>query len=293
MNATEQARWKSEVLDVVFVALAGADELKGVLVYKGARVLALHLGVGRQSLDIDSNMLASFNASMPDRDEQRAFLEGTLRTAIGLHFDTQNPVVYELKTLKVTKKPSVEHARGWNAFEVRMNVNDLRRRVLGLPVLTIDIAAPETLLPGSVTTVQIDGREIRAYCLERIAGEKLRAFLSSLPTYRRKVSKPGETIRAKDLYDVARIRRERELTERGFWDQVGAEFRVACASRFIDCDGLGTFREAWAETKAAYDEPTIPRDIAFEEVETTLIAIVERFIETGVLPFTHPLPEQV
>lgn len=53
----------------------------------------------------------------------------------------------------------------------------------------------------------VDGHVVMAYTLQRIAGEKLRAFLSSLPTYRRQVKTPGEVVRVKDIYDLACILR--------------------------------------------------------------------------------------
>ncbi len=126
--------------------------------------------------------------------------------------------------------------------------------------------------------------------MERIAGEKLRAFLSSLPAYRAKVNKPGNAVRAKDLYDIARIRRSRDLAEQEFWRSVGREFRLACRSRYIDCAGLATFQEQWNVTKATYSQATIPADIPFDEVEATLSAIIQFFEAENFVPFSFPLP---
>jgi hypothetical protein len=120
---------------------------------------------------------------------------------------------------------------GWDAFKVRMNVNDLSKHVRGLPALEIDVAAPEELLDTSVATIEVGGHRVYAYTLERIAGEKLRAFLSSLPAYRAKVKKPGEAVRAKDLYDVSRIRGVYGLEQVEFWRLAGEEFRLACPVR--------------------------------------------------------------
>lgn len=88
---------------------------------------------------------------------------------------------------------------------------------------------------------------MHAYTLVRIAGEKLRAFLSSLPAYRAKVKKPGEAVRAKDLYDISRIRRVHGLEQIEFWRRAGEEFHVACRYRYIDCHlggNLGKERSA-------------------------------------------------
>src|SRR5438552_753157 len=107
--------------------------------------------------------------------------------AIRRHFEQQDPVRYELTRLLVRTYPPNSHPRGWDAFKVRMNVNDLRKEVLGLPALEIDVAAPEELSDSSVSAINVGGHRVYAYTLERIAGEKLRAFLSSLPAYRAKM----------------------------------------------------------------------------------------------------------
>jgi len=50
MNQKDGERWKSQVLDEIFIALAASEQLDEALVFKGARVLNLRLGIGRQSL---------------------------------------------------------------------------------------------------------------------------------------------------------------------------------------------------------------------------------------------------
>ncbi len=291
MKQAEAEAWKSNVLDEIFAALAESKKLDEALVFKGARVLSLRLGGGRQSLDIDSNLRGSFIEQFPTRDQQRTFLEEEMTQSIRRHFERQDPVRFELVRLQVKQHPPNGHPMGWDAFIVRLNVNDLTRNVRGLPALEIDVAAPEDLLDNSVSTIKIGGHEIRAYTLERITGEKLRAFLSSLPAYRAKLKKPGDTVRARDLYDISRIFRARNLTDTGFWHAVGQEFQLACRSRYIDCSGLATFQDQWDVTKKTYSEASIPQDIPFDEVENSLAAIVEFFGRVGVIPFSFELPE--
>jgi hypothetical protein len=291
MNQKDGDRWKSQVLDEIFVALAASKQLNEALVFKGARVLNVRLGIGRQSLDLDSNLVASFVQRYSDREAQRVFLEEEMTRAVRRHFERLEPVQYELAALKVRTYPPKSHPMGWDAFKVRMNVNDLGKRVSGLPALEIDVAAPEELLDTSVATIEVGGHHVNAYTLERIAGEKLRAFLSSLPTYRAKVKKPGEAVRVRDLYDVSRIRSVRGLEHVEFWRLAGEEFRVACRSRYIDCQGLTTFQEQWAVTRKTYEEATIPKDISFEQAEATLVAIVSFLEAQGIVPFAFPLPE--
>jgi hypothetical protein len=291
MNQTDAERWKSQVLDEIFVGLAASEPLEEALVFKGARVLNVRLGGGRQSLDLDSNLASAFVEKYPDRETQRAFLEEQMTRAVRRHFEREEPVRYELSTLTVRTYPPKSHPMGWDAFKVKMNVNDLSRRVRGFPALEIDVAAPEELLDTSVETIEVGGHRVYAYTLERIAGEKLRAFLSTLPAYRAKVQKPGESVRARDLYDISRIRRVHALEQVEFWRLVGQEFRVACRSRCIDCQGLATFQEQWAVTRKTYEEVTIPKDISFAEAEATLVAVVKFLDAQGFVPFTFPLPE--
>jgi hypothetical protein len=291
MNRNDADHWKSQVLDEIFIALAASEQLDEALVFKGARVLNVRLGgAGRQSLDLDSNLAAPFVKQHPDREEMRTFLKQEMTRALQRQFERRDPVQYELTALDVRTYPPKNHPRGWDAFKVRINVNDLSKHVKGLPALEVDVAAPEELLGSSVATLEVGRHRVHAYTLVRIAGEKLRAFLSSLPAYRAKLNKPGGAVRAKDLYDLARIRRVHGLERVEFWQPAAEEFYVACRSRYIDCQGLTTFQEQWAVTRKTYEEATIPKDISFGEAESTLAAVVDFLEVQKVLPFSFPLP---
>lgn len=291
MNQNDRDHWKSQVLDEIFIAMAASNQLDEILVFKGARVLNVRLGGGRQSLDLDSNLVTPFIQQYPNREAQREFLEREIARAVRRHFEQQDVVKFELTSIEVHTYPPKSHPMGWDAFKVKLKVNDLSKYVSGLPAIEIDIAAPEELKPTSVSTIEVGGHQVQAYTLERIAGEKLRAFLSSLPAYRAKVKKPGDAVRSKDLYDIGRIYRVHGLEPSHFWQLAGEEFRIACRSRYIDCLGLPTFQEQWEVTRKTYTEATIPKDIAFEEAEATLIAIVKFFEINEIVPFTFPLPQ--
>lgn len=290
MNPKDGERWKSETLDEILAALAASERLDEALIFKGARVLNIHLGLGRQSLDLDSNLSARFVQKHPDRQAQREFLEREITRAVRHHFERQEPVKYELTGVKVQTYPAKSDPMGWDAFKVKINVNDLTKHVKGLPALEIDVAAPEELLDTSIATIEVGGHHAHAYTLERIAGEKLRAFLSSLPTYRAKVRKQGEAVRARDLYDISRIHGVRGLGDVEFWRLVGKEFQIACRSRYVDCLGLETFQEQWGVTQKTYTEATIPKDISFEHAEAILVEVVRLLEAEGVVPFAFPLP---
>ncbi len=278
---------------MAFQALAASSELTDKLVYKGARVLALRLGgEHRASYDLDANLLLSFARKCPERDEQAKRLDELLTQAIATHADTQDPVRYELLKVKVAHRPRNDHPLGWNAFDVTVQLRDLQNEgILGLPNITFDIAAPEDLGASAIAPLDVGGETVFAYTLQRIAGEKMRAFLSSLSAYRRKVHKPGDSARVKDLYDVSRILNSVPLDDTEFWTNAGEEFRLACASRYIDCTGIGTFAEDLAVTRATYaSDATLPKDVDFDDAWRAIEAIVGFWEELGIFPLAFALP---
>ncbi len=210
MNRAGAVDWKEEVQIEILESLLTHVPLQPVLVFKGAHVLNERLQEpGRRSLDIDSNLLQGFVQSTPDRTTQQAILERELQLAISRYFQSQSPVMYSLQKIHVKPRPSRLHPRGWDAYDVRISIIDhTRSGVLGLPSITLDIAAPEALRQNSIAPLRQNEATVWAYTLERITGEKLRAFLSSLPAYRTKVAKPGEAVRVKDVFDIARIHRK-------------------------------------------------------------------------------------
>jgi hypothetical protein len=55
MNRADSDTWTNKALDEVLVAMIAAQPLREALIFKGARILNLHIREDRQSLDIDSN----------------------------------------------------------------------------------------------------------------------------------------------------------------------------------------------------------------------------------------------
>jgi hypothetical protein len=294
MNQNDADKWKADVLSHILFALAASSELKAVLVYKGALILNKRLATERMSLDIDSNLLQAFVSACPGMKDQAILLEKIFTTAISKYFNRQDPVRYELSSIKIERTPPVDHPLGWDAFKIKINIADFKNRgVRGLQALTIDVAAPETLTINSVSEIDLGGNVVNAYTLERIAGEKMRAFLSTLPAYRAKVKKPGEAVRVKDLYDLARIIRAKPITDESFWEMAGEEFKLACSSRYIDCAGLLTFKENWVETQRLYEtDPMLPKDVQFDEIDKIITDINQFLSKRKITPFKSTLPEK-
>ncbi len=211
-------KWKSNLLDIVFEAIAAHAPLRKILIFKGARVLNRLLKTHRQSFDLDSNLTETFDFSSPNRLAQMKFFESQMKEALSRFFQKSKEQNLELGPVKVEQKPKLGHPLKWDAFYVRIAVKDRSKaNVLGLPTLDLDIAAPEELSPKSVADLEVGGHIVQAYTLERIAGEKLRAFLTSLPIYRKKLNGTDRTPRVKDLYDLTRIYRARSISDCAFW----------------------------------------------------------------------------
>lgn len=289
MNRESREHWINEILNEVFLAVIAWEPLRNALIFKGARILNLHLGDNRQSLDIDSNIAPELAASTPDLGAQASFLEEQIPPALRRHFERQNPVKFKLGRVDVVRKPPKGHLRGWNAFLLRIEVQDNSLAgVRGLPMLEIDVAAPETLGPAAVETLNVQGIPARVYALHRIAGEKLRAYLTSLPAYRRKMQGGEREFRVKDLHDIARILRARPDSDAKFWTEAGYEFKLACQSRLVDCRGLESFAENWSQARERYETDKSLVNVSFDEAERALKIVVGLIEKQGIFPLEFP-----
>lgn len=291
MNSRQHEDWKFESLRHLLLSIAESEILKNCMIFKGAFILNYYLPTQRISLDIDSNLDSDFLKKYPSREQQISFLSTNLEQSISFYFEKQDPVRYQLSNIRILPRPKNDHPKGWNGYEISITILDNERSgVRGLPVLTIDLVAPEQLSKNSVKPILLGASTIRAYSLERIAGEKARAYLSSLPTYRDKVKKSEKAVRVRDLYDLARILQHKTISEKGFWKIAGEEFKIACASRFVDCSGRKSFQEDWPRIVELYDKsPTIPKDIPFKEIEKSIRDISGFWQRIAIIPFSFPL----
>jgi hypothetical protein len=122
------------------------------------------------------------------------------------------------------------------------------------------------------------------YALHRIAGEKLRTYLTSLPAYRRKMKGGDREFRVKDLYDLARILRARPASDAIFWTEAGHEFHLACKSRMVDCRGLESFMENWPLARQRYETDRSLVHVPFDEAESALKSVVGLLDRQGLFP---------
>lgn len=291
MDSARQTEWKDELLGEILKAVSAHPPLRPALIFKGARILNLHLGSQRQSLDIDANLRVEFQREIPDRKMQSDWFETQLTVAVRNHFEEQDPVRYELESVKVVQNPpTIPHPRGWDGLVARIKVTDQKLRgVRALPTVELEIAAPEELGADAVCEVPLDDLTVQAYALHRIAGEKMRAFLTSLPAYRSKISSSQREVRAKDLHDLARILEARPIDDEEFWLRAAHEFQLACKSRFVDCEVPETFRQEWDTTRAIYESEAKLVAVPWADVEKALTEILGLFSRYSVFPLSYPL----
>jgi len=292
MNQSQQENWQFEAISQILIAMAENKSIQNILVFKGALILYKRLQSPRKSLDIDSNMVTNFIKKYPYKEQQISILKKRLERSITDHFEHQDPVRFELNKIKIDPSPRTTHPFGWDGYSITISLLDHENSgVRGLPSLSIDIAAPESYSKHSYSELKIGKSKIRAYTLERIAGEKARAFLTSLCAYRDKVGKREKAIRVKDLYDLALIARIKSISNKTFWRMAGYEFKISCETRFVDCSGPETFQEEWQLTEKHYDmSPIIPKDISFKKVEKSILVISKYWKKIGIIPFFFPLP---
>ena len=230
-------------------------------------------------------------------------LETLLGEALRTHFAEQAVDRYGIKSVNVRKKPrNKPHPAGLDGYKVSIGIEDRARpAVKGLPAIKIDIAAPEELGEHSVGELEIAGHSVIAYREPRLIGEKLRAFLSSLPEFRRKSPRSrtdgpvGERIRVKDVFDIAVCESVYSLQGNDeFWAEVMDEFVMACRSRGVDCEGLSTFEQKLAETRQQYEaDEGLQSSIEFEAAWKVIQEIVTRMEHQGVVPLEFPLPPRI
>jgi hypothetical protein len=287
-------QWRDSVLNVVLKAIATSPALNQSLVFKGARILKQHLGRGRFSMDIDSSFSTGFMQEHKTRDQWKIFIESELPSALRNYFSSQELVRYEFQGLEITHRPKVNpHPRGWNGLIMKLKILD--SSFGETPVLDVEINAPERYDQNSIQRLIVEGIEVNAYTLARCVGEKFRAYLSMTRPYREKIGeKKIPPLRVKDLYDISLSKRVHGLSENtSFWNTVGAQFRLACESRYVDCAGIKTFEETWGSAQESYQKETtlqIEELIGWEEVRISVEEIIGFFESQGLFPIEVPLP---
>lgn len=296
MDKRSQEAWKHEALEMVFSALAHNRTLVSRLIFKGARVLNRRLkDNSRQSLDLDANLREEFLREYPGASERAQALADALRRGITNYLAEQESTPYTLESVTVNREPwPGEHPFGWDGMKAHIRLHDARHaQVLGLPALEIDFSAPEPMGARGVAPLHLNDGVVEAESLARMTGEKLRAFLQSLPAWRAKIGSRPRAVRVRDLFDLKRVAVTRPLSDASFWDEVGAQFSLACESRAVDCHGVQTFAEQLEVTRTTFEsDTTIPKTWSFDELWRNLKQIVEHLEQSGVVPMTFPVPHR-
>lgn len=282
MDPQARAAWQDEALDFVLIAIGAAAALRESLVFRGARILDHHLdGPRRPSLDLDAVL------SMPATSIDRTALEEDFLRALRDAAEAMEPVIYAPERVQIALSPRLGNARGWDGLKVAITLRDLRRAgTLGIPVLTMDLAAPEQFGEGAVERrVLADGYVLVCSNHNLIAG-KLRAFLESTAFHRTKLELPHRPLRVKDLVDLARVWDVYCHEPDTFWHTVAQHFATACACRLVECEGWRTFARLSEAAREAYEvEPMATASgLSFEETWERLELLVGRIMAAGALP---------
>jgi hypothetical protein len=286
-------RWRDEVLEEVLRAMAAHSELNKALIFKGARILKQRLGMGRSSLDVDSSFSAEFTVEHPAREERLIFIRENLAEALNNYFNNMEVVRYSVQRIEVRHRPTAENQFGWNGVKIILAVSDGELAgIENLPNLEIEVSSTEKYDENSLAKLNLDGTEVTAYTLERCIGEKFRAYLSSTPSYRHKISRPEPmALRVKDLYDIALAMRVKPISSNeDLWDRAATQFKLASEYKFVDCAGASTFTATWQLAEPLYrEDPTLPKDIPWEEAAQAVETALTFFEKIGIVPFEYPL----
>ena len=187
------------LLDEVYRGLISSPELSSILIYKGARVLKQLLLTTRYSEDIDATLRPEYTAHKTLED-QKQDLAALLSAALQKHFEGADPVRYTLLQVDLRLRPTRDVPDNWRMFATFIHVRDAMAPAADGLVAQIDISVGENLSDEAIASITVDHHSIYVYSMSRIAGEKLRAFLSCLPAYRRKLQLTRTVERrAKDL----------------------------------------------------------------------------------------------
>lgn len=277
-----QDQWKDEALDFVLSAIAADAELREQLVFRGARILYHHLdGPRRPSFDLDAVL------AIPVTQMDLAALELRFTVALFGAAERMTPVVYSVTRVRITHSPRHGNRFGWDGLTVDITLRDMQRAsVLGIPKLTLDLAAPERFEMDGVERRTVgDGYVIVCSVRNLIAG-KLRAFLESAPGHREKLDLPLRPLRVKDLVDLARVWDDFGDERDEFWGAVGGHFQVACTDRLVDCDGWATFEPLHDTASVAFasDPAAIRSGYTFTEAWQRVGFLVARLAMLGIFP---------
>jgi hypothetical protein len=280
---------KIALLDDVYRGLIGSHELSSILIYKGARVLKEMLVTTRFSLDIDVTLRPEFVAIHKMIEDQKHYLTALISASLRTHFESAAAVRYTLLDVDLKVRPGREVPDNWRMFAAIIHVRDALAATTPDLVAQIDISIGEQFSDSAIANITVDDHKIYVYSLSRIAGEKLRAFLSCLPTYRGKLKLPTTVERrAKDLFDLSKIEREHRLSDGEFWHQAAREFVLACEFRRIDCAGLVSFLDDWKVTAIEYERDTRLSDVPLTHARQTLETIVTFLTDHHYLPLRNP-----
>lgn len=286
---------REKAVFVVLRAISGNPFLREMLYLKGAYATEGHTGRPRSTQDVDFTVAEMLGTPNPEgeRTVKRLFTE-----AVENHLELQDRD-WSLYQVSAHKSPSSKrHPRGWDSFEVRitLQVRGRTRHTVKLeitpedhPIDSVEISC-ET---GAVAEAESSAANtVKTYTAAEIVAEKLRAFLQSLPPYRKKMGGGERTPRVRDIRDIAVL--VEMLGDQLDIESVARKFQRRCASRLVDCCSVDDYSpkpdsiEIYRQNYEADDElATIRFNVAWK----TMMELVSRIENEFGLPGAFPLDE--
>jgi hypothetical protein len=267
VNVSEQQRWREDLLEAFAAAIGNDRTLIDAFVFKGARVLALHVpSHSRASLDLDA-------AVRPGHEWTQVTLEAALTGALRRRFVNEDPRRFELVALTVEPRPRKPHPRGWDGWIVKITARAAGSSVRNPPVVNVDLAASEPWREGALCQREIGGALVWTYTLERQLGEKGRALLKSLQPETKRA------IRAKDVYDLAWTARTHPVSDASrLWGTAAHHFADACESREVSFDGMPSLNAHRDAIRDSYVKDQTLNAVHFDEAWQALHAIMDLWL---------------
>jgi len=206
----------AEIKKLALVAMFSDDKLLDTLVLKGGNLLDLVYGIAsRSSIDLDFSMEGEL------REDEKEEVQATIREALERTFSANGYTIFDTRFGERPKHVSEGMRDFWGGyrFEFKVIETDRYRQLEGRArdrrvqaadlgphhrkAFRIDISKFEYC--AAKRAREIEGRTVYVYSPRMMVFEKLRAICQQMPEYRKKVSNPSQSARARDFFDIYTI----------------------------------------------------------------------------------------
>ncbi len=205
--------WLEGIKKLAIIAMFSDDKLMEILVLKGGNVLDVVYGISsRGSVDIDFSIEREF-----DKKELTA-VKDRIERALEKTFREKDYKVFDLSLREKPPQVSQEMKGFWGGYVVEFKILEIdkydclidnqsdvssRASVVGpsqRKTFKIDISKFEFCAPKQQK--ELDGYTIYVYTPEMVILEKIRAICQQMQEYKKVVTNPSQSPRARDFFDI-------------------------------------------------------------------------------------------